>query len=80
MRFLIIAIFGIVIGTTLSLTFSEKLLSYLLRSMGIVNFVIDYRFITVFLPVAAVAISYFCFAYMTAGKVKKVEVRNLIVE
>ena len=80
MRFLIIAIFGIIIGTTLSLTLSEKLLSYLLRSMGIVNFVIDYRFITVFLPVAAVAISYFCFAYMTAGKVKKVEVRNLIVE
>ena len=80
MRFLIIAIFGIVIGTTLSLTLSEKLLSYLLRSMGIVNFVIDYRFITVFLPVAAVALSYFGFAYLTAGKVKKVEVRNLIVE
>ena len=80
MRFLIIAFFGIIIGTTLSLAFSEQLLSYLLRSMGIVNFVIDYRFITVFLPVVAVALSYFCFAYMVAGKVKKVEVRNLITE
>ena len=79
-RFLIIAVFGVVIGTTLSLAFSERLLSYLLRSMGIVNFAIDYRFITVFLPVAAVALSYFCFAYLTAGKVKKVEVRNLITE
>ena len=79
-RFLIIAVFGIVIGTTLSLTFSEKLLSYLLRSMGIVNFVIDYRFITVFMPVAAVGVTYFCFAYLIAGKVKKVEVRNLITE
>ena len=79
-RFLIIAVFGIIIGTTLSLAFSERLLSYLLRSMGIVNFAIDYRFITVFLPVAAVALSYFCFAYLTARKVKKVEVRNLITE
>ena len=79
-RFLIIAVFGIIIGTTLSLAFSERLLSYLLRSMGIVNFAIDYRFITVILPVAAVALSYFCFAYLTARKVKKVEVRNLITE
>lgn len=79
-RFLIVAIFGIIIGTTLSLTLSEKLLSHLLRSMGIVNFVIDYRFITVFLPIAAVALCYFLFAYMAAGKTKRVEVRNLITE
>ncbi|MBP3233390.1 MAG: FtsX-like permease family protein [Eubacterium sp.] len=79
-RFLIVAFFGIIIGTTLSLTLSEKLLSYMLRSMGIVNFVIDYRFITVFLPIAAVALCYFLFAYMAAGKTKRVEVRSLITE
>ena len=79
-RFLIVAFFGIIIGTTLSLTLSEKLLSYMLRSMGIVNFVIDYRFITVFLPIAAVALCYFMFAYMAAGKTKRVEVRSLITE
>lgn len=79
-RFLIVALFGIIIGTTLSLILSEKLLSYMLRSMGIVNFVIDYRFITVFLPIAAVALCYFLFAYMAAGKTKRVEVRSLITE
>ena len=79
-RFLIVAFFGIIIGTTLSLILSEKLLSYMLRSMGIVNFVIDYRFITVFLPIAAVALCYFLFAYMAAGKTKRVEVRSLITE
>ncbi|MCR5249463.1 MAG: FtsX-like permease family protein [Lachnospiraceae bacterium] len=79
-RFLIVAFFGIVIGSALSFAFSEKLLSMMLRSMGIVNFVIDYRFMTVFLPAAAVALSYFCFAYMIAGKTKKVEVRSLITE
>ena len=79
-RFLIVAFFGIIFGTVLSLSFSEKILSYLLRSMGIVNFVIDYRFITVAFPIAAVALCYFLFAYIAAGKTKKVEVRNLITE
>ena len=79
-RFLIVAVLGIVIGVVLSLSFSEKLLSLLLRSMGIANFVIDFRFITVFLPIVAVALSYFVFAYMVSGKIKKVEVRNLITE
>jgi ABC-type lipoprotein release transport system permease subunit len=79
-RFLIVAFFGIIIGTALSLTLSEKMLSYMLRSMGIVNFVIEYRFITVFLPIAAVALCYFLFAYMAAGKTKRVEVRSLITE
>lgn len=79
-RFLIVAFFGIIIGGTLSIAFSEKLLSVLLRSMGIAKFVIEYRFVTVFLPVVAVAVSYFGFAYLTTGKIKKVEVRNLITE
>ncbi len=79
-RFLIVAFFGIIFGTVLSLSFSEKILSYLLRSMGIVNFVIDYRFITVAFPIVAVALCYFLFAYIAAGKTKKVEVRNLITE
>ena len=79
-RFLIVAFFGIIFGTALSLSLSEKILSYLLRGMGIVNFVIDYRFITVFLPIAAVAFCYFLFAYIAAGKTKKVEVRSLITE
>ncbi|MBQ6025236.1 MAG: FtsX-like permease family protein [Lachnospiraceae bacterium] len=79
-RFLIVAVLGIVIGVVLSLSFSEKLLSLLLRSMGIANFVIDFRFITVFLPIVAVALSYFVFAYMVSGNIKKVEVRNLITE
>ena len=79
-RFLIVAFFGILIGTTMSLTISEKMLSFMLRSMGIVRFVIDYRFLTVFLPIIAVSLSYFVFAYLVAGKTKKVEVRNLITE
>ena len=79
-RFLIVAFFGILIGTTMSLTISEKMLSLMLRSMGIARFVIDYRFPTVFLPILAVALSYFIFAYLVAGKTKKVEVRSLITE
>ena len=57
-----------------------KKVPFLFRSMGIANFVIDFRFITVFLPIVAVALSYFVFAYMVSGNIKKVEVRNLITE
>ena len=80
MRFLMVAFFGIIIGTALSLTLSDKMLSWMLRSMGIARFVIDYRFITVFLHILAVVLSYFLFAYLVAGKTKKVEVRSLITE
>ncbi len=76
-RFLIVAFFGIIIGVTLSLTFSEKILSMLLRGMGIAKFVIEYRFITVFLPVVAVAVSYFVFAYLTTRKIKRASVQAL---
>ena len=80
LRFLIVALTGIVIGTALSLSFSEKLLSYMLRSMGIASFVIDYRFATVFMPIAATALGFFVFAYITAARIKKVEIRTLITE
>lgn len=80
LRFLIVALIGIVIGTAFSLTFSEKLLSYMLRSMGIANFVIDYRFATIFLPIAAAALGFFAFAFITASRIKKVEIRTLISE
>jgi predicted lysophospholipase L1 biosynthesis ABC-type transport system permease subunit len=80
MRFLMVAFFGIIIGTALSLTLSDKMLSWMLRSMGIARFVIDYRFITVFLHILAVVLSYFLFAYLVVGKTKKVEVRSLITE
>ncbi len=79
-RFLIVALTGIVIGTVLSLSFSEKLLSFMLKSMGIANFVIDYSFSTVFMPIAAVAASFFVFAYLTASRIKNVEIRTLITE
>ena len=80
LRFLIVASIGVVIGSALSLTFSERLLSVMLRSMGIAEFVIDYRFATIFLPIAAVTLSFFVFAYITASRIKKVEIRTLITE
>ena len=79
-RFLIVAVLGITIGTAASLCFSEKLASLMLRSMGIAKFVIDYRFKTVALPIIAVALSYFLFAFITASRTKRIEVRSLITE
>ncbi|MBQ5311097.1 MAG: ABC transporter permease, partial [Oscillospiraceae bacterium] len=80
MRFLIVALIGVVTGTALSLIFSERLLSVMLRSMGIAEFVIDYRFATIFMPIAAVLLSFFIFSFITASRIKKVEIRTLITE
>ena len=79
-RFLIVAVLGISLGTAASLCFSEKLASLILRSMGIAKFVIEYRFMTVALPIIAVALSYFLFAFITASRTKRIEVRSLITE
>ena len=79
-RFLIVAVLGISIGTAASFCFSEKLATLMLRSMGIANFVIEYRFMTVALPILAVALSYFLFAFITASRTKRIEVRTLITE
>ena len=79
-RFLIVAMFGAAIGSALSLAFSEKMLSFMLRSLGVASFVIDHRFATVSVPIASVLLCLFLFAFITASRIKKVEPRTLITD
>ncbi|MBO7564100.1 MAG: FtsX-like permease family protein [Clostridiales bacterium] len=80
LRFLIIAVIGSAIGTVLSLLFSSKGLSMLLRSVGICNFISNYRTETILIPVILLLGCFFLFAYISARKVKKVEIRELVIE
>ena len=79
-RFLIIAVIGSAIGTVLSLLFSSRTLSTVLRSVGISNFISKYRPDTVLIPVLLLLGCFFLFDYMAARKVKKVEIRELVIE
>ena len=80
LRFLIIAVIGSAIGTILSLLFSSRTLSAVLRSVGISNFISKYRPDTILIPVLLLLGCFFLFAYMAARKVKKVEIRELVIE
>lgn len=80
MRFLIVSALGSVFGTVLSVLFSGKLLSVLLRSMGITHFAVDFTAFTFAAPIALICVCFFVFAYLVSRKIKKVSVRELVAE
>ncbi len=79
-RFFIVSILGSVAGTVLSVLFSGKLLSALLKNMGLTNFVAKFTISTVMVPTIVICICFFVFAFLASGKTKKVEVRELVTE
>ncbi|MBO4928493.1 MAG: ABC transporter permease [Clostridiales bacterium] len=80
LRFFLVAIIGSAIGAVLSLLFSFKVLNRMLRSMGVTNFVAPYTTETVVIPVVLLVAGFFLFAYLVSRKVKKVEIRELVIE
>lgn len=79
-RFLIVSILGSVVGAVLSVLFSGKLLSGLLRSIGITRFVVKFTAFSFAAPIALICVCLFIFAYLVSRKIKNVAVRELVVE
>lgn len=79
-RFLIIAVFGSILGAILILLFSEKILSQLFRLMGMSKVVLEFTTLSMLTPIIAISLSFFVFAYISSRRVKKVAVRELVVE
>lgn len=79
-RFLIISVLGALLGTVLGSLFIDKLVSALLRGIGITNFRASFTFIGIVLPAAAICICFFIFAFLVSRKIKKVGIRQLISE
>lgn len=79
-RFLIVAVIGSAIASVLSYLFSSKLLSLMLRSMGVTNMTVGFKVLTFTVPIVIILICFFLFAYIVSGKIKEVEVTELIVE
>jgi ABC-type lipoprotein release transport system permease subunit len=80
LRFLIVSIIGSIIGYVMCVLCSENMLNTLLRSMGVTNIIVEYTKITVLIPVAIICICFFVFSFMVSGKVKRVQVRELVTE
>lgn len=79
-RFLIVAAIGSVFGALLCQMFSGRLLGCLLKSIGITSFAVRYTPWTFLAPIAMICICFFLFAFLVSGKIKKVEIRELIAE
>ncbi|MCM1105339.1 MAG: FtsX-like permease family protein [Blautia sp.] len=80
LRFLVVALIGAALGTILSVLFSAPLLGAFLSMIGLSTVSTEYTAATILLPVAVMGICFFVFAWLSARRVKKVEVRELIVE
>ena len=79
-RFLIIALIGSVFGCILSLLFTETILGALLKIIGMCVFKVTMTVYTIAIPIVAICVSFFVFAYISSRKVKTVETRELVIE
>jgi ABC-type antimicrobial peptide transport system permease subunit len=79
-RFLIVSLIGSAVGTVLSFLFTQKVLTVVFRLMGISSFNAKFTFVSFAVPVAIIAASFFGFAYLASGKIKTVEIKELVVE
>lgn len=79
-RFLIVSVLGSAVGALMSVLFSDRLLSGLLRSIGITRFVVDFTAFSFAATVALICLCFFVFAYLVSRRIKSVAVRELVVE
>lgn len=80
LRFLIISVIGGALGAVLSAFFSDRLLSLLLKNIGITCFDSKINAITASVPVLMICQCFFVFAYFSSGRIKRVEIRELVSE
>ncbi len=79
-RYLIVALLGSLLGSAICYVLSGKMLTVLLYEAGISNFQTRFGIMTFIIPVAVICVSFFFFSYLVSGKIKKVEVRELVAE
>lgn len=79
-RFLIVSLIGSAFGSVLSLLFTEKLLTVVFKMVGISSFNSQFTPMAFIIPIAIIAVSFFVFSYMASSKIKKVEIKELVVE
>lgn len=79
-RFLIVAIIGSAFGSLLSMLLSGEVLSKILVTVGISSFKVEFTPLTFIIPITLVCVCFFLFAFIASRKIKRVEVKELVVE
>jgi len=80
MRFFLVALIGAGFGILLSILASTKAIGLVMRFAGVSKLVLTFTVESVLVPVLIVSVSCMVFAFIAARKIKKVEVRELVVE
>lgn len=79
-RFMIVAAVGSALGIVLSILLSAKMLGAVFSLIGISYIVLEFTLDAVLIPVLTICLSFAVFAYVASWKVKKVAVRELVIE
>ena len=79
-RFAMIALVGSTIGSILSIAFSRKMISYVLRVVGLTDFTADFRLSSYLTPAVLLCLCFYIAAYIASRRIKTVEIRELITE
>lgn len=79
-RFLFVSLIGSAIGSLLSLIFTQSVLTAVFRFVGISSFNTQFNAMSFVIPVAIIAVSFFVFSYLASSKIKKVEIKELVIE
>lgn len=80
LRFSFVAALGSVAGLVLSLLLSEKMLSLMLRTIGLAYLELDFGLLDTLVPMAVLITGFFVFSLLASRKIKKVETRELVAE
>lgn len=80
LRFALIAFIGSALGSVLSMMWSRKVITYILRIVGLTDFTTEYPPVIFILPAAMICVCFFLTAYISSRRIKTVEVRELIIE
>ena len=80
MRFFLVALVGAMFGILLSVLASRKAIGLVMRFAGVSKLALTFTVESLLVPVLIVSVSCMVFAFVAAKKIKKVEVRELVVE
>ena len=80
LRFAGIAFIGSAGGCVCSMLWSRKVLTYVLRIVGLTDFTSDYSPFMFITPAALICLCFFAVAYVSSRRIKSVNVRELITE
>lgn len=80
LRFAFVSVLGGLVGTLMAAAVTDPIVSAVMKLAGISNFASNPNFISVILPMAVVTVLFTAFGWLSAGKIKKVALSELISE